>query len=93
MNLKEQALSVLRIGSADKPRLSEAAFDCFAKHDAIEVAADIVLGYPGMVAPANMEGAVRALIALARLPRAQLAIDEPISNPEPLKKSIIFGRS
>lgn len=85
MNLKEQALSVLRLVSADKPRLSEAAFDCLAKHDAIEVAADIVLAYPGMVAPAKVESAVPALIALARRPRAQLDIDEPISQPEPLK--------
>lgn len=86
MNFKEQALSILRLVSADKPRLSETAFDCLTKHDAIEVAADIVLAYPGMVAPAKVESAVPALIALARLPQAQLAIDEPISKPEPLKK-------
>lgn len=85
MDIKGEALSVLSLVSADKPRLSEAAFDCLAKHDAIEVAADIVLAYPGMVAPAKVESAVPALIELARCPRAEFATHEPVSRPEPLK--------
>lgn len=85
MNLKEQALSVLRQVCANKARLSEAAFDCLAKHDAVEVAADIVMAYPELVEPAKVERAIPALIALARRPRSQFPMDTLICRPEPLK--------
>lgn len=85
MNLQEQALSVLRQVCANKTRLSEASFDCLAKHDAVEVAADIVMVYPELVEPAKVERAIPALIALARPPREQFPMDAPICRPEPLK--------
>lgn len=85
MNLKEQALLVLRQVCADKAQLSEAAWDCLAKKDAVEVAAEIVMAYPELGAAAKVERAVPALIALARRPRANFPMDAPISRPKPLK--------
>ncbi|MEC4024916.1 hypothetical protein VSO52_19330 [Pseudomonas fulva] len=85
INVKEQALSVIQQVCGDKARISEAAFDCLAKHDAVEIAADIVMAYPEMVAPAKVERATPALIAHAKRPRSQIDITTTISRPEPLK--------
>lgn len=85
MNLKEQALAVLRQVCADKAPLSDAAWDCLAKNDAVEAAAEIVMASPELGTPAKVERALPALIALARRPRLQLDPDDPIRRPEPLK--------
>lgn len=84
MGLHEQALLVLREVEKDEERLTEAALDCLARSNAVDVAADIVMANPSRGSDAAMEKAVRALISLARLPESQLSVSPP-GRPGPLQ--------
>lgn len=78
------ALEVLRLVEADAKRLTMAALNCLAHHDAIETAASIVTVNPSLGESSAVEAAVPALIALARPPRFPLGSHEQRLQPGPL---------
>ena len=81
---QDEALQALQYVAADPRRLTAAALNCLAHHDAIEAAASVVLATPGLAEEAAVEAAVSALVGLARPPRSQFGDHERRLQPEPL---------
>jgi hypothetical protein len=79
-----EALEVLRRVGADAKRLTMAALNCLAHHDAIDTAASIVMANPSLGDAPAVEAAVPALIGLAKPPRSQLSSYERRLQPGPL---------